>query len=101
MFAILFERDRPIFGDDELRAILKGFEFSGDAPETGFESFLCFEYLAPDFERDRASGVACRGVAEEAALLRATLAHGGDEHYQPKIFAVWNFGDGDVTAQAF
>ena len=49
MFAILFERDRPVFGDDELRAILKGLEFAGDAPETGFDFLLSFEYLAPDF----------------------------------------------------
>ncbi len=75
MFAILLERDRPILGDDKLRAILKGFEFAGDAPETGFDLFLSFEYLAPDFERDRAGGVARGGIAEEPALLRSALAH--------------------------
>ena len=75
MFAILFERDRAILGDDELRAILKCFEFAGDAPETGFDLFLSFENLAPDFERDAAGGVACGGVAEKTALLRAALAH--------------------------
>ena len=52
VFAILFERDRPVFGDDELRAVLKSFEFAGDAPETGFDFFLGFENLAPDLEGD-------------------------------------------------
>ena len=79
-------------------AILKGFEFAGDAPETGFDLFLSFEDLAPDFERDRAGGVARGGVAEETALLRAALAHRSDENHQPEILAVGNFGDGDVAA---
>ncbi len=101
VFAILLERDGTIFGDDELRAVLKRFEFAGDAPEAGFDLFLSFECLAPDFERDGAGGVAGRGVAEETALLCAALADGSDEHNQPEIFAVGNFGDGDVTAQTF
>jgi len=101
VFAILFERDRAILGDDELRAVLESFEFAGDAPETGFQPFLCFEYFAPDLQSEGAGGVARRGVAEETALLRAALADGGDEHHQPEIFAVGNFRDGDVTAQAF
>jgi hypothetical protein len=52
VFAVLFERDWSIFGDDELRAVLKSFEFTGDSPESGFDLFLSFEYLAPDFESD-------------------------------------------------
>jgi hypothetical protein len=99
VFAILLDRDGSILGDDELRAILKGFEFAGDAPETGFEFFLRVESLAPELERDRAGGVTCRGVTEETALLRAALAHRGDEYHQPQFFAEGNFGDGDVAAQ--
>ncbi len=99
MFAILLDRDRSILGDDELRAILKGFEFAGDTPETGFEFFLRVESLAPDLESDRAAGVTCRGVAEETPLLRTALAHRSDEDYQPQFFAEGNFGDGDIAAQ--
>src|SRR6185369_2370898 len=85
VLAILLERDRTILRHDELRAILECFEFAGDAPETGFDPFLSFECLAPDFERDRAGGVACGGVAEKTALLRAALADRSDEHNQPEI----------------
>ena len=101
VFAILLERNRTILCDDKLRAILECFEFAGDPPETGFDLFLSFEHLTPDLERDRAGGVAGGGVAEEAALLRAALADRSDEHNQPEIFAEWDFGDGNVTAQAF
>ena len=101
VFSILFECDRAVFGDDELRAILKGFEFAGDAPETGFQFFLRFENLAPDLERNAAGGVAGGGVTEKAALLCAPLSHRGDKNDEPQILAVGNFGDGDVAAQSF
>jgi hypothetical protein len=98
VLAILFDRDRAIFGDDELRAILERFEFAGDSPETGFDFLLCFEDLAPDLECDGACGISRGRVAEETALLGAALAHGGDENDKPQILAVGNFGDGNIAA---
>src|SRR6185369_5990611 len=91
--AILFERAGTILRHDEVGAPVACFELAGDAPETGFDLFLSFEGLAPDSKRDRAGGVACGGVAEETALLRAALADRSDEHNQPEVFAKWNFGD--------
>src|SRR6185503_12950233 len=58
VFTVLFERDRSILRDDELRAILVSFEFAGDAPQPGFYFLLGFESLAPDFQREAAGGVA-------------------------------------------
>ena len=101
MFAILFDSDRAILSDDELRPILKRFEFAGDSPETRSDFFLCFENFAPDLKSDGSGGVARGGVAKETSLLRAAFAHRGDENDEPEIFAVGNFGDGDVTAQSF
>ena len=75
MFAVLLDCDRAILGHDELRAILKSFEFAGDSPEAGFDLALSFEHLVPDFEVDRSGCIAGGGVAEKAALLRAAFAH--------------------------
>ncbi len=74
MFAILFERDWPILGDNKLRSILECFEPSGDAPKTRLEFFPLVERLTPNFQRERAGSVARTRIAKSFALLRALFA---------------------------
>jgi len=97
VFAILFYIDGTIFSDDELRTILKCFEFSGYAPQTRLHFFATFEHFCPNLERDAAGCITGAHIAKRFPLLRAALAHRGHRYHQPHFFVEWEFGDGDIA----
>jgi len=77
MLAILIERDGAVFVEHELRAILKSFQVSGDAHSPGLISFHASSASLQNLQSERAGGVAGLGLAEQLALLRASLPHRG------------------------
>src|SRR5437660_12849046 len=83
VFAILFNIDGTISSDDELRTILKCFEFSGYATQTRLHFFATFEHFRPNLTREAAGCITGARIAKRFPLLRAALTHGGHRYHQP------------------
>src|SRR5258705_9423065 len=98
MFAIQVEGDGSILADDKLRAILKTFELACDAPESRLNFLPYLKRLAPNLQRQCASGIAGDGVSETFTLSGSLLPCGSNHDHQPQLFGERNFRDWNVTA---
>jgi len=81
VLTVLFNRDGAVLSDNKLRAILKGFESSGNSPQACLKFTLRFHDFTPHFELNYSGGISADGVVKESTLLGAPRFDGINEHH--------------------